>query len=68
MNSNTGGTFVFYGGLMLLAIFVCGANASQVIPGIIAIYFMLIATNSITRGENRAQRKTQERAYGSRRH
>lgn len=63
MSSDTNGTFVFYGGLMLLAIFICGATASQIVPGIIAIYFMLLATNSIARGQNRARRKTQQKFY-----
>lgn len=61
MSSNTGGTFVFFGGLMLLAIFICGTTYAQVIPAFIALYFMLIATNSISRGENRARRKAAQK-------
>jgi len=63
MASNTSGTFIFYGGLLLLAIFICGASVSQVIPAIIALYFMLVATNSITRSENRVRRQSKQKHY-----
>lgn len=63
MASDTSGTFVFYGGLLLLGVFVCGASAVQIIPAFIALYFMLVATNAITRGENRVKRRAKQQQY-----
>lgn len=59
MSSNTASTFVTYGGLLLFAGFVCsalGGGGSTLFAVLIAMYFMLVATNSIERGENRVKR------------
>ena len=62
MTTDTTGAFIFYGGLLLIAIFVCGSSSIEVVPGIIALYFMLVATNAIARGENRARRKAKHKS------
>lgn len=60
-NSDTSGTFVWMVILFIIGSLVCGVSASTTIPAMIALYFMLVATNSIARGENRARRQTQQK-------
>ncbi len=58
MAASSDSTFITLAGLMLLAAFVCGPafGAGTTIPALIAVYFMLVATNAISRGENKAKR------------
>ena len=59
MSNDTASTFVTYGGLLLLAGFICsslGGGGTTMVAVMIALYFMLVATNSIERGENRTRR------------
>ncbi|NDD52266.1 hypothetical protein EBZ39_00040 [bacterium] len=58
-NSDTSGSFVVFAGLFLMAIFICGTGSA--LPALGAIYFMLVATNAIARGENKARRKAQQK-------
>jgi hypothetical protein len=60
-NSDTTDTFIFYGGLLALAAFICAPQIGSIIPVVGALYFMLVATNAIARGENKAIRMAQEK-------
>ena len=61
--TDVNGDFVIFAGLFLMAIFVCGAGVGGVLPALVAVYFMLVATNAIARGENKARRKARQRTY-----
>ena len=58
MANNVSDTFVVYAALFgfagLVAAFTVGAS---VIPVFVAIYFMLVATNAIDRGEKKANKR-----------
>jgi hypothetical protein len=62
MSSSPANSFITLAGLMLLASLVCGPvfGAGTVIPIYIAMYFMLTATNAISRGEKKARQKKRQ--------
>jgi uncharacterized membrane protein YbaN (DUF454 family) len=59
--SDTTDTFLFYGALLAFAGIFCAPQVGTIIPVLVALYFMLVATNSIARGENKARRLLQEK-------
>jgi hypothetical protein len=63
MSNNLNNSFAFYGGLMLLAGFLCVpiVGSSSPIIACIVCYFMLVSVNAIGRGEKKAYKKMQQK-------
>jgi ethanolamine transporter EutH len=61
MAHDVNANFVSFAVLLLLAGFICGPmfGGTVVFAIGVALYFMLTATNAISRGENRVRRKAQ---------
>jgi hypothetical protein len=59
MANDVNNNFIGFAVLMLLAGLICGPmfGGTIVFALGVAMYFMLVATNSISRGENRVRRK-----------